>query len=171
MFGLTESKTKQAQQLDKQVQKHQQKLRDAAAAAQERMEDKFTDRQELYDAKANDRGIATGTRVLHRSHPVRRHRIGDYWKAVYYQDHHWRLQCLKPPVMCFLPRTPATQAPLELPTAKSLLHQNITQVGIRPKLVLVDTPTPTISLEHPTTGSVRRCPLQLSHNWPLLVTG
>ena len=85
MFGLAEENIAPAPQLDEWVQRHQQKLKDAAAAARKRMEDKLISRQERNDAKANDQGIAIGTRVLLRSHPLGRHKIADHWKAVPYR--------------------------------------------------------------------------------------
>ena len=75
MFGLPDSETTLTADSEVWVKQHQQKLRDAATAALARMEEKYINRYKRSDAKANDRGIAVGTRVLLRSHPLGRNKI------------------------------------------------------------------------------------------------
>ena len=84
MFGLAETKTTPSPDLDAWVKQHQQKLKDAAALARGKMQQKAENRCKRNDVGVNDKGIPIGTRVLLRSHPLGRNKIADHWKATPY---------------------------------------------------------------------------------------
>lgn len=80
MFGLAERETTAEPDLDAWVEQHQQKLRNAATLARERMDEKAANRCKRNDVRANDHGIPIGSVVLLRNHPPGRNKITDHWQ-------------------------------------------------------------------------------------------
>ncbi len=85
VLGLGKDDAPQAVGLEPWVQQHQQKLRDAANTALNRMREKSAARAKRSDERVNDKGIAIGTRVLLRNHPQGRCKIADYWMPTPYR--------------------------------------------------------------------------------------
>ena len=70
---------------DSWVDQHQQRLRVAAEASRKRQLERSEARCKRSVERANDNGIAVGTRVLLRNHIQGRNKIGDYWQATPYR--------------------------------------------------------------------------------------
>ena len=70
---------------DSWVKQHQQRLRAAAEVSRSKQLEKSERRCERNQERANDKGIAVGTRVLLRNRVPGRNKIGDHWQATPYK--------------------------------------------------------------------------------------